>query len=209
MDLQTWKRKNGVGFNQRVFIIKGGYAELRRTLIQKGWFENEDVWSPYYDFKWTTKICDINYMTLKHSQGVNHFNNNHHLTSKYGLTRRLRTLTLGFGVDADKFYPKCFDLGDQVDFENFVQNFKLSFSESVAKRFLLDKTRYKGLELKIRITYEILKKRTLSFANTINAINKGQFLAINPEDWGIITETTQRIMSFYIVDAEILQKRLI
>jgi tubulin monoglycylase TTLL3/8 len=92
-------------------------------------------------------------MTLKHSQGVNHFNNNHHLTSKYGLTRRLRTLTLGFGVDPDKFYPKCFDLGDQTDFENFVENFKLSFSESVAKRFMVDKTRYKGLELKIRLTY--------------------------------------------------------
>lgn len=55
-------------------------------------------------------------MSLKHSQAVNHFNNNHHLTSKYGITRRLRTLTLGFAVDSDKFYPKCFDLGDQTDF---------------------------------------------------------------------------------------------
>ena len=120
MDYQTWRRRNGVGYNQRVFIIKGGYAELRRSLLDKGWYENQDVWSPYYDFKWTTRICDINFMTVRHTQGVNHFNNNFHLTSKYGITRRLKTLTLGFSIDADKFYPKCFDLGDQVDFENFV-----------------------------------------------------------------------------------------
>lgn len=55
-------------------------------------------------------------MALKHSQGVNHFNNNQHLTSKYGLTRRLRTLPLSHGIDSDKFYPRCYDLGDQVDF---------------------------------------------------------------------------------------------
>lgn len=24
-DFQTWKRQNGCGFNQKVFIIKGGY----------------------------------------------------------------------------------------------------------------------------------------------------------------------------------------
>lgn len=84
--------------------------------MEKGWFENEDVWSPFFDFKWTTKICDINYMNMKAGQAVNHFNNNHHLTSKYGITRRLRTLTLAHNIDIDKFYPRCFDLGDQVDF---------------------------------------------------------------------------------------------
>jgi hypothetical protein len=33
MDMQTWKRKNGVGFYQKVFIVKGGYYEIRRTLL--------------------------------------------------------------------------------------------------------------------------------------------------------------------------------
>ena len=116
MDMATWKRKNGVGFYQKVFIIKGGYGELRRTLLDKGWYENEDVWSPHFDFKWTTKICDINYLGLKNFQSVNHFNNNHHLTSKYGITRRLRTLILSHNIDVDQFYPRCFDLGDQIDF---------------------------------------------------------------------------------------------
>ena len=70
---------------------------------------------------------------------VNHFNNNHHLTSKYGITRRLRSLTISHNIDIDKFYPRCFDLGDQVDVQNFIESFKFSFAESVGKRFLVDK----------------------------------------------------------------------
>ena len=187
IDMATWKRRNGVGFNQKVFIIKGGYGELRRGLLDRGWYENEDVWSPYYDFKWTTRICDINFMGMKHSQGTNHFNNNHHLTSKYGLTRRLRTLPLAHGIDPHRFYPRCYDLGDQVDFENFIENFKTTFAETVSKRFLTDKARYANLELKIRITYEILKRRSASFGAQVNSINKGQFPAITPDEWGVIT----------------------
>ena len=38
MDINTWKRRNGVGFYQKIFIIKGGYAELRKALLDKGWF---------------------------------------------------------------------------------------------------------------------------------------------------------------------------
>lgn len=38
--MNTWKRRNGCGINQKVFIVKGGYYELRRVLTDKGWFEN-------------------------------------------------------------------------------------------------------------------------------------------------------------------------
>lgn len=66
--------------------------------------------------RWTTQTCDIDYGHIKAGQIVNHFNNNHHLTSKYGLARRLKTLIVSHGIDIDKFYPRSFDLGDQVDF---------------------------------------------------------------------------------------------
>lgn len=112
--MQTWKRKNHVHQNSKVFIVKGGYSELRNQLINRGWVENEDVYSRHYDMKWTTKISDIDYGNLRNGQIVNHFNNNHHLTSKYGLTKRLRALFINYGIDSDHFYPRCYDLGDQV-----------------------------------------------------------------------------------------------
>jgi hypothetical protein len=31
--MQTWKKRNEVGLRQKVFIIKGGYAELRKTFL--------------------------------------------------------------------------------------------------------------------------------------------------------------------------------
>jgi tubulin monoglycylase TTLL3/8 len=79
---------------------------------------------------------------------------------------------LGHGIDVDRFYPRCFDLGDQVDFENFVENFKFGFAESVAKRFLANKDRYRGLELKIRAIVDILRRRSMNFTTRINAINR-------------------------------------
>ena len=94
LDFQTWKKRNRVGYNQKVFIIKGGYGYLRDELINLGWYENDDVKSVHFDLKWTTKINDIDFPSLKSGQMVNHFNNNHHLTSKFGITRKLRTLIL-------------------------------------------------------------------------------------------------------------------
>ena len=89
---------------------------MRKGLIERGWYENDDVYSPYFDFKWTTKICDIDFINLRPHQSVNHFNNNFHLTSKYGITRRLKTLYLSHQIDIDRFYPRCYDLADLVDF---------------------------------------------------------------------------------------------
>jgi tubulin monoglycylase TTLL3/8 len=51
---------------------------------------------------------------------VNHFNNNQGITSKFGLARNLRTLILAHNIDIDRFFPRCYDIGDLTDFENFV-----------------------------------------------------------------------------------------
>jgi tubulin monoglycylase TTLL3/8 len=124
---------------------------MRKALLDRGWFENEDVWSPFFDLKWTTKFYDIDFYGLASHQMVNHFNNNQGLISKFGLARNLRTLVLGHNIDVDKFFPRCYDLGDQQDFENFVENFKIGFAETVVRRFLVQPERYQNLELKVRL----------------------------------------------------------
>jgi hypothetical protein len=55
----------------------------------------------------------------------------------------------------------------------------------------VDKTRYIGFELKMRVILDILRRRNLSFAELSNNINNGVFPVITPEEWEIITETTE------------------
>ena len=55
---------------------------------------------------------------------VNHFDNNLVFTSKYGLARNLRTLIYSDNIDCYEFFPRCFDLADVQEFEDFIENFK-------------------------------------------------------------------------------------
>lgn len=69
-----------------------------------------------YDLKWTTKVSDVNFESLRPHQLVNHFNNNACLTSKYGLIKSLRSIMFSEGIDIDSFFPKAFDMSDLQDF---------------------------------------------------------------------------------------------
>lgn len=88
--MDTWKK--AMGIDGKVFVIKGRYNDLREALVSRGWVENTDKKSSFYDLKWTTKISDINFASLKPNQIVNHFDNNACLTSKYGLIKSIRSV---------------------------------------------------------------------------------------------------------------------
>lgn len=89
--------------------------------------ENEDASSLFYDLKWTTKVNDVNFDTLKPHQLVNHFNNNACLTSKYGICKSLRSIMFSEALDVDAFFPKAFDISDLHDFENFLEVYKWTY----------------------------------------------------------------------------------
>ena len=66
-DLSTWKKKHRVDENTKVFIIKGGYDDIKRALKQRGWVENKDKDSVCFDLKWTLKTKDIDHnMIMDH-----------------------------------------------------------------------------------------------------------------------------------------------
>ena len=39
-DLSVWKKRNCLSAEDKVFIIKGGYNDLRQGLVSRGWTEN-------------------------------------------------------------------------------------------------------------------------------------------------------------------------
>lgn len=95
-----------------------------------------------FDLKWTAKVKDIHFNDLQEGQLVNHFANNGCLTSKYGLCRSLRSMIYNQGVDVFEFYPRCYDLSDLSELENFVENYKWTYCESVLKRFAADPSEF-------------------------------------------------------------------
>jgi tubulin monoglycylase TTLL3/8 len=70
---------------------------------------------------------------LKDFQKVNHFEKNTSITTKIGLCRNLRNLIWFENVDIDTFYPRCFDLNDPDDIENFAEEFKTTKAEAILK----------------------------------------------------------------------------
>lgn len=123
-DMKEWKKKNRVEADTKVFIIKGGYQDVRKALKSRGWVENKDKDSPCYDFLWTLMTKDVNHGDLLPNQIVNHFSTATSITTKVGLTHSLKNLIWFNAVDIDTFYPRCYDLAITEELDDFIQEFK-------------------------------------------------------------------------------------
>jgi hypothetical protein len=53
VDLGEWKKKNRLDPETKVFIITGGYTDVKKALRSRGWVQNPDPSSPCFDLKYT------------------------------------------------------------------------------------------------------------------------------------------------------------
>ena len=51
-----------VGPYKKVFIMTGSFEDVRLSLLRRGWHENPDPDSRFYDLKWALKVrrCRLN-----------------------------------------------------------------------------------------------------------------------------------------------------
>ena len=117
VDFGVFRKKHGITPDIKIFIIRGGYGTLRKALVERGWFENPDKESPVFDFKFAIK--SDNPAELKDFQITNHFMKNNVITTKIGLCHSLKHLIWWNNVEVDTFFPKCFDLTDGAEQEDF------------------------------------------------------------------------------------------
>jgi tubulin monoglycylase TTLL3/8 len=150
--------------------------------------ENEDPLSLFYDLKWTTKVNDVNFDTLKPHQLVNHFNNNACLTSKYGICKSLRSIMFSEAVDIDSFFPKAFDISDLQDFENFLEVYKWVFCESKLKKMVED-PQVPSLEeqLRFKVAFVVTSRRLLSGEKLLVNLVNGKFNLCAINEWRFMT----------------------
>lgn len=82
-----------------------------------------------------SKKKDIDYVNILDEQVVNHFHENKAVTAKFGLARNIRNVC-ALGKDPSVFFPRCFDVNDLPELENFYESFKESYAESILKKIV-------------------------------------------------------------------------
>lgn len=143
-DWGVFRKKYNLPPDRRVFIVVGGYGTLRKALIERGWFENPDRNSPIFDFKFAIRSDGMN--ELKDFQIVNHFLKNNVITTKVGLCHSLKQLIWWNNVEVDSFFPKCYDLTDGNELEDFKQEYRFQRAESILRMYSMNPTGLYHLE---------------------------------------------------------------
>jgi len=67
---------------------------------------------------------------------VNHFLGNNHITLKVGLQNSLKNLVWWSNIPQDVFFPKCYNLTDFEELNEFREDFRVNRAESILKKFL-------------------------------------------------------------------------
>ncbi len=120
-----WKKDKNIE-NKKVFICSRIYPDIKNSLERRGWIENPDQESLFFDLKWCLRKLDIDFKNLDSNQIVNHFNGNTKITRKVELCRNLRNLIWFRNVDMFSFFPRCYDLCEINDLDDFIEDFKLT-----------------------------------------------------------------------------------
>lgn len=167
--LEDWKRRNRVGSDKFVFSCFNGYPDMRKALLDRGWIENLDPSSIFFDFKFALGGRNIDFRALQKNQYVNHFQRNGEITRKVCLMRNLRNMYWYKAIDVNGFFPRCFDLADCIDYENFVNDFKATKAESILKLYIENGKIISNEQ--VRICLKIIERKMKNFAEVLDDPN--------------------------------------
>lgn len=122
-NMEEYLKKVGLQENTKVFCCNTQDSYVRRALLSFGWYENKNINSFFFDLKWVYIDDENDYKFLIEGQYYNHFQNNKELTTKIGLTNNMKEYC-EYGVNFDEFYPRCYDLGNNKEMNEFIIDFE-------------------------------------------------------------------------------------
>ena len=180
------------------FVITGGYSDVVKNLTERGWVKENNVKSLEFDYIWTLKTNDINFLLLKDYQLCNHYLRNGQITRKSGLSKNIKNLYFK-GIDPMNFFPRCYDLSVKTELEDFKQDFKFTWAISLLKLLQkeeketsrISKTSNKFSAKVISTALDIVErnidliKRTVDY-NDLRNMNRKIYL-VTDEEWDIFT----------------------
>lgn len=184
---------------KKKFICIGGYADVIENLVARGWEQNKDPKSSDFDFIWTLKTIDINYTNLRKEQIAGHFLRNGAITRKNGLCKNIKNLYFK-GIDPNNFFPRCYDLSNISDYNDFIEDFKTNKAICILKKVALELNKTprndddKSVFTKEMITTAIgiVKRKMHIITGEYEYVSIGQVRTfvnlISDKEWDIISE---------------------
>lgn len=127
----SWKLSNNLSLHTKVFIVQGHHPDLRQALLARGWVENKDPSSSFFDFIWVR--TGKHPITIQDWQIVNHFPNNFEISAKWNFCENVKNLYL-HSINPDTFFPKCFRITSK-DIHAFEDSFRLIKAINILKNF--------------------------------------------------------------------------
>ena len=176
---------------KKQFIVTGGYADVVKNLTNRGWTKNPDIKSLEFDYIWTLKTNEINFMALKPFQLCNHYFRNGQITRKSGLSKNIKNLYYN-GIDPMNFFPRCYDLSVKDELEDFKQDFKFTWAISLLKLFQKEKNENTSLTLSKKLSSEVI-------STAIDIVDRNLILIENKE---YLNELGNNKKTYLVTDEE-------
>ena len=188
---------------KKIFIVTGGYCDVVSNLKDRGWEQEKNPKCLEFDYIWTLKTNEINFMLLKNYQLCNHYFRNGQITRKSGLGKNIKNLYFR-GIDPMNFFPRCYDLSIKIELEDFKQDFKFTWAISLLKLLQKEEQEKSRIEPKsnkfsnevISIAVNIVE-RNLKYLNDKgnylqnidelkNSANNSKIFLVTDEEWNKI-----------------------
>ncbi|CAG9331951.1 unnamed protein product [Blepharisma stoltei] len=191
--LDSWKAAHGFSKDCKVFIINGEYPDIRAALLERGWAENTDVNSTFYDFLWSRKGKVP--ILIKDWQVCNHFPKNQELVTKWRLCSNLKRLNAPKS-GSSQFFPRCFKLKDEMN--EFLEHYKILRITGRVKQFLEKNDEFLMEKLVLCI---VILERWIDF----NRRNTGgeQMTLMSNVEWRNLISNTPFDVSSYLKELKI------
>jgi len=176
-------------FLNKQYFITGSYPDVEKNLKKRGWTKTTREKNPNLTFIWTLRTVDVNFPSLKSHQIANHFKLNGSLTRKSGLCKNIRNLYFK-GIDPNNFYPRCYDLCDKNDVNDFFQDFFFTKALSILKLFSSDENNsYNYDDNVIEKALDIVEKNYKLLTYNYNEKDKNNeiYKIIDDNEWNVIS----------------------
>eukprot|EP01041_Mallomonas_annulata_P013379 gene13379-28365_t len=119
----------------------GSYRDVAAALVDRGWeqigyikrgsFEQKRM--PFHTlFTWSINEQDIPFSSLEDDRIVNHFEGILNLTTKSGLRELLKEMRW-VCADANHISPRCYNIGNTEDRDEFIEDFHISACINILK----------------------------------------------------------------------------